>query len=370
LLVGALALSGFLGDERAGTSAGLVGSARAAAPIATVTATLETEPVTHSKDAADDAAIWIHPTNPAQSTLIGTDKKGALEVYDINTGRKIQTIPLTTVNVDLRYNFPLAGQRVAIVATRSSIRDTAVFYKVNPATRLLEEVTDSAVRIGAGGTALYRSPVTGKFYYFSNRAGKFMQYELFDTGNGTIGARRVRTVKYGSGVSEGIVADDIHAALYVSHENVGLLKFVAEPHGGSQYTVVDRPVAQGGHFTPHLEGLTIYYRSDGTGYLLASSQGSHSYNIYERAAPHNYIGTFSIANGVVDGTSETDGIDVTNFPLGPSYPQGLFVVQDGANVDGGAKANQNFKLVPWERIAAVFDLAVDTSWDPRLVGAP
>ena len=42
----------------------------------TVTATVETEPVPHSGDSADDPAIWIHPTDPAQSTIIGTDKHG------------------------------------------------------------------------------------------------------------------------------------------------------------------------------------------------------------------------------------------------------------------------------------------------------
>jgi len=43
--------------------------------------------------------------------------------------------------------------------------------------------------------------------------------------------------------------------------------------------------------------------------------------------------------------SDTDGIDVTATPLGPRFPRGLFVAQDGRN-DG---ANQNFKLVPWRR---------------------
>ena len=66
--------------------------------------------------------------------------------------------------------------------------------------------------------------------------------------------------------------------------------------------------------------------------------------------------------------TETDGIDVTNFPLGPDFAQGLFVVQDGKNDDG----NQNFKLVPWQTIAGAVDpaLVIDTTWDPRLVGSP
>ena len=34
----------------------------------------ETTPVPNPDDAADDTAIWIHPTDPSQSVVIGTDK--------------------------------------------------------------------------------------------------------------------------------------------------------------------------------------------------------------------------------------------------------------------------------------------------------
>jgi 3-phytase len=44
--------------------------------------------------------------------------------------------------------------------------------------------------------------------------------------------------------------------------------------------------------------------------------------------------------------SDTDGIDATAASLGPAFPQGVFVAQDGKNDSG----NQNFKLVPWQAI--------------------
>ena len=37
-------------------------------------AAVETEPVPSAVDAADDPSVWINPTDPAQSTIIGTDK--------------------------------------------------------------------------------------------------------------------------------------------------------------------------------------------------------------------------------------------------------------------------------------------------------
>lgn len=102
-----------------------------------------------------------------------------------------------------------------------------------------------------------------------------------------------------------------------------------------------------------MEGLTIYYAKDGHGYLLASSQGSNTYEVYERRPPHGHVFGFRIGPNSergIDGVSETDGIDVTNRPLGAAFPDGVFVVHDGANAK--PEANQNFKLVPWKSIAS------------------
>jgi hypothetical protein len=65
----------------------------------------------------------------------------------------------------------------------------------------------------------------------------------------------------------------------------------------------------------------------------------------------------------IDRVSNTDGIVVSNAPLGPNFPKGVFVAQDGSN----SGENQNFKLVPWENIAAATDphLLIDTEWNPR-----
>ena len=50
--------------------------------------------------------------------------------------------------------------------------------------------------------------------------------------------------------------------------------------------------------------------------------------------------------GTLDGVEDTDGLHVVSAPLGPRYPMGVLVVQDGVDLGpDGAKANQNFKLV-------------------------
>lgn len=53
--------------------------------------------------------------------------------------------------------------------------------------------------------------------------------------------------------------------------------------------------------------------------------------------------------GPSNGCEDTDGIDIVPVPLGPHFPHGLFICQDGDNGD----LPQNFKLVPLERIVGI-----------------
>ncbi len=57
------------------------------------------------------------------------------------------------------------------------------------------------------------------------------------------------------------------------------------------------------------------------------------------------MGRFRISPGDVDGTSETDGIDILTGDL-PGFAGGLFVAQDGDN----SPEAQNFKFVSWNEI--------------------
>ncbi len=101
---------------------------------------------------------------------------------------------------------------------------------------------------------------------------------------------------------------------------------------------------------------------------MASSQGNSSYAIYERQGDNAYISNFTIGDSpTVDGTSVTDGIDVLGYGLGKNFPHGIFVAQDDENLENGKKLNQNFKMVPWERIAtgAPTPLTMDDGTNPR-----
>ena len=99
-----------------------------------------------------------------------------------------------------------------------------------------------------------------------------------------------------------------------------------------------------------------------------SSQGSSEYAVYERAGDNAYVGKFIVAESeTVDGTSGTDGIDVTNAPLGDLFPNGVFVAQDDTNIK--PDSSQNFKLVSWDLIAEGLGLMTDTDFDPRTIGS-
>jgi myo-inositol-hexaphosphate 3-phosphohydrolase len=345
-----------------------------------VTATAETEPVPHSGDAADDVAIWLHPTEPSRSTVLGTDKVegGGLGVYDLDGNELYFYNSGNLNNVDLRYNFPLGDMPVALVAVTNRTAPVSVqFFRVNESDRSLTGVGEILLReVGidrARGLTMYHSPVSGKYYVFVTNfsTNEVHQFELSGA-TGTVTGTPVRSFDNGD-TTEGMVTDDLLQRLYVSEEDVGVWQYGAEPETGSTRTLVDDVVPNGGHITPNVKNLAVYYRSDGSGYLIVSSQGGSNFVVYERSTLA-YLGAFEVSAGDgVDGVNGQDGIEVTNLPLGDSFPQGMFVTQDhvNSNSGNGNSGNQNFKYVPWERIAntLVPPLEIDTSFDPRAIGA-
>jgi 3-phytase len=302
--------------------------------------------VSHPGDAADDPAIWANPADPARSAIIGTDKLGGLAVYDL-AGAQLQYLPDGELNnVDLRAGFALGGQSVTLVAAGNRSGNRIALYRIDPATRRLEDVAARAITtLEVYGSCMYHSAKTGKFYYFVNsKAGAVEQWELFDNGAGRVDARQVRAFTVGS-QTEGCVADDELGRFYIGEETVGIWRYGAEPDEGETRAQVDR-AGPPGHLVSNIEGLTMVYNVNGAGYLLASSQGNSTYAIYRRSN-NAYVGSFAInAGNGIDAVSDTDGIDATAVNLGPAFPQGVFVAQDGKNDSG----NQNFKLVPLQAI--------------------
>lgn len=331
-------------------------------PVEEVTAVAETSPVPSDGDSADDPAIWTHPADPSLSLIIGTDKRGGLAVYDL-AGKEIQFRADGEINnVDLRDGFPLAGEPVPLVIAGNLSTNTLGVYRIDPDRRALEDVSNDPIQPGIKiyGTCMYRSASSGKVYVFlTSTRGQVQQWELFDDGAGRVVGRLARSLTVGS-KSEGCVADDDLGTVYVSEEAVGIWRYGAEPDAGEDRSLVDR-VGEG-HLVPDVEGLAIASTGAGRGFLIASSQGSDTFAMYRREDGNEFVKTFKVVDGDTDPVTHTDGIDVTTTPLGPVFPDGLFVAQDGAN-DGG---NLNFKLVPWADIVPEAASSPGPSGDARV----
>lgn len=330
-------------------------------PVHSVTAMAETKPVPRgpADDAADDPAIWVNFKNPESSRIIGTDKKGGLGVYDLDGKELFYYNTGLMNNADLRYRFPLSSDTIDIMAVSNRTDQSVDLFQINQDGSLQvvhKQQLLSLLKDEVYGLCMYQSKATGKFYVFVNdKNGAVEQWELSADDN-KVNGRIVRNLKLANQV-EGMVADDETGTLYVGEEDKGIWKFNAEPAGSVNGELIPMSGENDNqNIKSDIEGMAIYALPDGEGYFIASSQGNSTYAIFERKAPNKYIGSISVISGdSIDGSEETDGIDVVNFAFGDRYPKGLLVVQDGQNKDNGAIVAQNYKIISWDSIAVKFN---------------
>lgn len=348
------------------------------ADVVSVTPVAETMPVVSADDAADDPAIWVNPEDPSKSLVIGTDKKNGLGVYDLSGALIYQNKDGRMNNVDVRGGFPIttnngdpttAKPTVIVAATNRTAKEISV-YAMDPDSGVLSDIMAEPIPSNFDdpyGLCLYRSAVNDKLYVYANDTdGNVSQWQLYDNGLGQLRATIQRTWPVGS-QTEGCVADDANGWVFIGEEATGIWRYGAEPKDSfNERLSVDTTGLgedDGGRLSADVEGLTLYIpegADNAAGYLIASSQGNFSYVVYDRAPPHAYRGTFNIVDNAVadvDGSQETDGLDVVSANLGPDYPAGLLVTQDGFNkTPDGSDENQNFKYTSWADVAEALGL--------------
>jgi 3-phytase len=312
-----------------------------------VPASAETAAVASARDAADDPAIWRDPSDPERSLIVATDKKEGLNVYDLR-GRLRSNLAAGRVNnVDLRGDVDIAGHPAVLVAAsdRNRIAPEAgrlALFRLDPATATLSPLASLAAEVDeAYGVCLYRSAKGPIYGFVVGKDGTITQIRL-DLPAAAPSGTVVRRMKLAT-QSEGCVADDRTGALYVAEEDVGLWRFSAEPDGPTVGRLFAS--ADGRRLAADAEGLAIAAEGARGGYLVASSQGDSTYALW-RLPDLRFAGRFRIAGGTIDGTSDTDGIEISTLSFGPNYPGGLMVAQDGDN----APEAQNFKLVSWAAV--------------------
>ncbi|MHA6723659.1 phytase [Sphingomonas sp. RS2018] len=313
-----------------------------------VRAAAETDPVETAADAADDPAIWRNAADPAKSLVIGTDKQAGIHVHDLS-GKRLSFTPAPRLNnVDLR---EVGGRVIVAASDRADVANAHVsLFALDAAAARLVLLGRYPVGTGeAYGMCLWtRAADKALFGFVVMKDGRIDQVAIDTTGI-TPAVRTVRSMKLGS-QSEGCVVDDRTGQLYVAEEDIGLWRFAADPAAPGTATGIG--VVDGRRLVADAEGLALAPEGRDGGYLIASSQGDNAYVVY-RLPDVSYVGRFRIvANGTVDGTSETDGIDLAVGDFGPAFPAGLMVAQDGDN----APDRQNFKYVSWADIRAALGL--------------
>lgn len=291
----------------------------------------------------DDMCFWIHPDHPELSTIITSDKAAnCLHVYDLS-GKVLQRLNVPRPgNIDLRDGFPLANEKMTIVATNQRDGTEQIrIWKIDPQSRRLEEV---ATHIPTGpnyGGCLYHSLKTGRFYFVATSQKNGVKlFELNANQQGGIDGQLVR--HWDIGFCEGAVADDETATLYVSEEKKGIWKFRAEPDDDASPKLI-APVGKNGT-RGDLEGLAIYRIDSREGYLLVSDQGRNRFQVFERSGENAYLGEFG-----VKGVRVTDGIEAMNVTGLPGFEEGLFACHTDPHPCAVI-------LVPWKEIREALKL--------------
>jgi 3-phytase len=305
---------------------------------------------------SDDPAIWFHPTDPAQSLILGTDKGGGLYTFDLS-GKMLAERTVTGLsrpnNVDVEQGVILDGKSVdlAVVTERDGGR-VRVFSL--PEVKAIDGggidvfAGETADRKAPMGVGLYKRPADGALFAIVSRKtgpadGYLWQYRIEGDGASAVRFTKVREFGAfsGSGEIEAIYVDDALGWVYYSDEWKGIRKYAADPdspEGNRELALF----GVGKSFREDREGLSVYALDDRTGYLIASDQQANRFRVYPREGtakgPHDHPELASIPVSTV----ESDGSETTSRAMGPDFPHGLFIAMS---------EDKTFQLYRWEDLA-------------------
>ncbi|PWF64223.1 phytase [Shewanella sp. BC20] len=331
--------------------------------IIEIPAWVESAPSDRPGDTMDDPAIWVHPSEPEKSLVLGTNKRWGLLSFNMR-GEQVQALPSGRINnVDLRQQVLLGGKNRDIAVATLRDNDSLAFYEIDAQGKLSEYPNQATNMVDIYGMCLYQDADT--LYVFANeKSGRIAQYRVDWQVNGP-SIKLVRDIHTPSQV-EGCVVDEAQHALFIGEEDQGIWRFNAKANGGTQGELI---IKAEGDLVPDVEGISLYQGATIQGkkqdLLVVSSQGDNSYLLYQAQPPYAQLGKFRIGvnlNGMengretsIDASSETDGLAVTHLSVGTgAWQQGMLVVQDGHN--HLPNNNQSFKWLPWRSIVEELSL--------------
>ena len=313
----------------------------------------ETQAVASMDDAADDPAIWVHPSVSSDSLVLGTDKQAGLYVYDL-TGKEVQFLPSGRLNnVDLRQGIETDNGLVDIAAATNRTDETVTVFTIDRQSGVVTESGRFPVNMTEPyGFCLGQDPELGLLMIVTYKTGAT---QIFSVPQGRTDEAELLSVLSFGGQLEGCVYDEDQSILFIGEEEAGLWRVSLEAGQETDREAVDL-VNSGTGLVADVEGVSLW-RGEGTsGYLVASAQEADRFVVYDRTAPNAHLGYFKIVSGNgIDAVSHTDGLDISSADFGPDMPVGLLVVQDDANTDPAAP--QNYKLVNWQAVATWLEAA-------------
>jgi 3-phytase len=308
-------------------------------------------------DDPDDPAIWIHPEDPAQSIIVGTNKVekpgGGLVVFDLH-GKIIQSIRNLDRpnNVDIEQRVILDGKTVDIAVVTERQARAVRIYTIDPRSRTLSEIAvlpvftgeqgDSGAPMGVG---IYKRMDETVFVIVGRKTGPtegyLWQYRLVS------GPELQLVRKFGAfsgrGEIESVVVDDALGYVYYADETAGIRKYHADPDA----VEAQRELALFGQagYLGDREGLAIYAMDDRTGYLVSTDQieGESRYFLYRReggsGGPHDHTSWVAVFESFADST---DGIDVAVGRFTAELPLGMIVAMNSRP--------RNFLMFAWPKL--------------------
>jgi 3-phytase len=304
----------------------------------------------------DDPAIWINPEDPSKSLIIGTDKdsEGGLYVYDLAGKIVNKTAVLKRPNnVDVAYGLQVGGKKVDIAVTTERETNRIRIFSLPD----LKPLDNGGIAVFEGeterdpmGVALYTRPSDQAIFAVVGRktgpSGSYLwQYRLSDAGNATVSGAVVRKFGSFSGKKEieAIAVDNELGYIYYCDEQVGIKKYMADPNAGNNQEI---SLFGQKDFKSDNEGIAIYKRDAGTGYILVSNQQANTFMVYAREGSSGDPNKHVLIAEVPTSTIECDGADVSSVNLGSSFPNGVFVAMSNG---------MTFHLYDWNKIQSVID---------------
>ena len=298
----------------------------------------ETEPVRSSGDAADDVAIWVNPNNHDQTIVIGTDKKWGLITYnlkgeilsEVQEGRINNVDVLPLIKTENKTSFP-------IICSSNRSDNSVIFHRLYPTGRLqsIDKFKFFPNLKEVYGICFYEDN-DRIFLFVSDKKGTIEQWDM-GSKNFFTKAKLIRTIKVRSTV-EGMVGDPFYKKLYFAEEKKGLWQINVYPDKDLDKKLIlktDKKILKA-----DWEGLALWEKQNGYGFILISIQGSNKFCFVSRKTKQ-IVKTFEIkSTPQIDGVEDTDGLALKVFKS-DLFPEGILVVQDGKN----GVENQNFKYI-------------------------